>query len=423
MSALIAMLVHATVLSGLAVVALALLPDAPPRPRLAIAVLGLAVWLVPWPWLAGSVVVPISAGEHVLLDSSVRLALLERRIAAGAPGAAPPYLVYIVAALYAIGAGLFVVDCVRLGRSLRQWRRASRRADELRERLPSAWRGTRAEIRVVASSQVAAASGLLRPIVWIGERFDDEELELVLLHEVCHVRRRDPLWIALIVALRRVYWWNPLVAHLAHQAVAMIESRCDHDCADWLGKRRYAVRLAALMLSAADRSPQLAGAIRSRRSNLLRLRLLRADAALRARDYALIAAVGTAAALAIAGHALARPVLARAAAVQEAPSGAALPDTPAGRALAALLRAVNDRDAAALAEYTNAFTPQETPRPFASSASGVELIEVLDSAPRDIRYVVRDRSSGERITGELEIDSAGSFYMPAVLAKSRQEAP
>ena len=75
MSALIAMLVHATVLSGLAVVALALLPDAPPRPRLAIAVLGLAVWLVPWPWLAGSVVVPISGGEHVLLDSSVRLAL------------------------------------------------------------------------------------------------------------------------------------------------------------------------------------------------------------------------------------------------------------------------------------------------------------------------------------------------------------
>lgn len=423
MSALIAMLVHATVLSGLAVVALALLPDAPPRPRLAIAVLGLAVWLVPWPWLAGSVVVPISGGEHVLLDSSVRLALLERRIAAEAPGAASSYLIYTVAALYAIGAGLFVIDCVRLGRSLRQWRGASRRAEELRERLPSAWRGTRAEIRVVAHSQVAAASGLLRPIVWIGERFDDEELELVLLHEVCHVRRRDPLWIALIVALRRMYWWNPLVAHLAHQAIAMIESRCDHDCAAWLGKRRYAARLAALMLSAADRSPQLAGAIRSRRSNLLRLRLLRADAALRARDYALIAAVGTAAALAIAGHALARPVLARPAAVREAPSGAPIPDTPAGRALAALLRAVNDRDAAALAEYTNAFTPQETPRPFASSASGVELIEVLDSAPRDIRYVVRDRSSGELITGELEIDSAGSFYMPAVLAKSRQEAP
>ena len=423
MSALIAMLVHATVLSGLAVVALALLPDAPPRPRLAIAVLGLAVWLVPWPWLAGSVVVPISGGEHVLLDSSVRLALLERQIAAEAPGAASSYLIYTVAALYAIGAGLFVIDCVRLGRSLRQWRGASRRAEELRERLPSAWRGTRAEIRVVAHSQVAAASGLLRPIVWIGERFDDEELELVLLHEVCHVRRRDPLWIALIVALRRVYWWNPLVAHLAHQAIAMIESRCDHDCAAWLGKRRYAARLAALMLSAADRSPQLAGAIRSRRSNLLRLRLLRADAALRARDYALIAAVGTAAALAIAGHALARPVLPRPAAVQEAPSGAPIPDTPAGRALAALLRAVNDRDAAALAEYTNAFTPQETPRPFASSASGVELIEVLDSAPRDIRYVVRDRSSGELITGELEIDSAGSFYMPAVFAKSRQEAP
>jgi hypothetical protein len=46
-----------------------------------------------------------------------------------------------------------------------------------------------------------------------------------------------------------------------------------------------------------------------------------------------------------------------------------------------------------------------------------------DAALRDIRYVVRDRSSGELITGELEIDSAGSFYMPAVLAKSRQEAP
>ena len=47
---------------------------------------------------------------------------------------------------------------------------------------------------------------------------------LILVHEMWHARRRDPVRLALIAAVRRVYWWNPIVAHLARQAVLMIES-------------------------------------------------------------------------------------------------------------------------------------------------------------------------------------------------------
>jgi len=47
-SALVETLVTALVLSGLAACCLALLPRTPPQVRFGVAVLGLAVWLVPW---------------------------------------------------------------------------------------------------------------------------------------------------------------------------------------------------------------------------------------------------------------------------------------------------------------------------------------------------------------------------------------
>src|SRR5688500_13111992 len=62
MSALVETAGTAFALSGLAAVCLALLPQAPPRLRFAVAVAGLAAWLIPW----GAIHVALPAATFAL---------------------------------------------------------------------------------------------------------------------------------------------------------------------------------------------------------------------------------------------------------------------------------------------------------------------------------------------------------------------
>ena len=153
-----------------------------------------------------------------------------------------------------------------------------------------------AEIRIVENSNVAAASGYLAPTIWIGDRYVGERRRLTVIHEMWHVRSRDPLWLASIAAVRRAYWWNPLVAYLARQAVLMIESTCDHRSAEHFDKSRYITELAALLLADATPAPRLMATVHAASLNVQRLRLLGARLRLRARDVVLLAALGASAA-------------------------------------------------------------------------------------------------------------------------------
>lgn len=56
-----------------------------------------------------------------------------------------------------------------------------------------------------------------------------EELSLVLLHELCHLRRRDILYKALLYAAGAFHWFNPLVWVMVRQGVRDMELCCDDD--------------------------------------------------------------------------------------------------------------------------------------------------------------------------------------------------
>ena len=106
------------------------------------------------------------------------------------------------------------------------------------------------------------------------------------------MRRRDPLRILLLTAVRRVYWWNPLVAKLVAEATLMIEAACDRNCAQELGTPHYVERLAQMMLAAHGGPPLLLTAAAGRRSsNLRRLDLLERETRMRTRDYLLVGAL------------------------------------------------------------------------------------------------------------------------------------
>jgi hypothetical protein len=403
---LVETLATALVVSGIAAGCLALLPRTPPRVRFGVAVAGLAAWLVPWGAL------------HIALPpSSDALVLVEWLGAAPAstPLAAPrrldmtAALACAVAAAFLVGIALFVRDCVLLRRCLRGWRARSRCGEHLRALLPRNLLGVAADIRIVAGSAVAAASGVRKPTIWIGDRHTRAQRELALVHELWHVRARDPLWMALIAAVRRVYWWNPLVAHLARQAVLMIESSCDHRCAAELGKSHYMSELASLLLAATSPAPRLVATIGGANLDVQRLRLLGQTLHVRARDVALVAMLAVPA-TAVAAAA----IFERSEALSvTAPVDNGFPATPAGDALAAVLRAANAGDSATLAELLGAYTPQELPLPLPHASGEAFVVEVLRSEPLRVEYVIQSRGSGARYVGAIEVaDSA-----PALITK------
>ena len=56
-----------------------------------------------------------------------------------------------------------------------------------------------------------------------------EELSLVLLHELCHLRRLDILYKALLYAAGAFHWFNPLVWMMVRQGIRDMELCCDDD--------------------------------------------------------------------------------------------------------------------------------------------------------------------------------------------------
>lgn len=404
MSALAETLATACVLSALAACGLGLLKRTPPRVRFAIAVVGLAAWVVPWGALRFSLAssTPVAAPLVEWLGTVPALAPVPAQPAV----AASRLFGYAVAAVFLVGCALFVRDCLALRRCVRSWRARSRPADELRALLPRSLAGVAAEIRLVEGSAVAAASGVLRPTIWLGDRHGGAQRALALAHEMWHVRARDPAWLLAIAAVRRLYWWNPLVARLAREAVLMLESACDHRCAAHIGKARYAAQLAALLLDATA-PPSLVATAGAGNLDVQRLRLLGERLRLRRRDVAALAA------LAASGAVTAAAAVIEHAPAEAEPPGIALPATPAGHALAALIGAANDGNSELLVELLGAYTPQELPMPLPTSAS-VRIVELLHSRPLHIEYVV-ESASGARHVGELSVNGSA----PAAITATR----
>src|SRR5262249_3347860 len=61
----------------------------------------------------------------------------------------------------------------------------------------------------------------------ISDRLADAQLEAIVAHEVCHVRRRDNLAAAIHMAVEALFWFHPLVWWLGARLVDERENACD----------------------------------------------------------------------------------------------------------------------------------------------------------------------------------------------------
>ncbi|HEY3936228.1 MAG TPA: M56 family metallopeptidase [Bryobacteraceae bacterium] len=107
------------------------------------------------------------------------------------------------------------------------------------------WRCIRAAVRsstpinILGTMQVRSSPGLLepgivglfRPILLlptgIAERLEPHQLQAVLAHELCHVRRHDNLTSAIHMLVEAAFWFHPLVWWIGARLVEERERACD----------------------------------------------------------------------------------------------------------------------------------------------------------------------------------------------------
>ncbi len=175
--------------------------------------------------------------------------------AADAAGIRPMLLVWLVCAI--LFAAYFVIGYACMVRRFRGTRIAPQPSiDALLDR----FRFSRDPRICVSSSRRAPLTfGVFRPTVLLPEDLPvgDARFQLVLAHELAHIRRKDCLRKLLLTVCLCLYWWNPLVWLMVWLANRDMELACDEAVLRAMGpdcKKAYALTL----LDMARRKPKSA---------------------------------------------------------------------------------------------------------------------------------------------------------------------
>ncbi len=151
--------------------------------------------------------------------------------------------VWPTAAVVAYGMGtVFLLSRLLLGwRSARRIARAGRQIDPMKER--GAVREWPSHVPICESGSVTTPvtvgitqSTTILPADW--SLWSDEKLRVVLVHELAHVRRRDPLVGFLAHVNLCLFWFHPLAWWLRRKLAATAEHACDDAAVRALGETR-----------------------------------------------------------------------------------------------------------------------------------------------------------------------------------------
>lgn len=144
------------------------------------------------------------------------------------------------------------------GLALRRCVRTSLPASAEIRLLASAIAGKPVRVRVIGGGGDAFACGLISPTIVLPTtvlRLPEEQLRMILEHELAHLRRLDPLWAWVLEGFLAVYWFHPLAWVLVKRSHLVREMATDDLV---LLGGRSAEAYASCLGSAALRAGQLA---------------------------------------------------------------------------------------------------------------------------------------------------------------------
>ena len=123
-------------------------------------------------------------------------------------------------------------------------------------------------ICVTESRRAPLTFGVFRPTVLLPDDLQagQAQFQLVLAHELAHIRRKDCLRKLLLIACLCLYWWNPLVWVMVRLASRDMELACDEAVLRALGptcKKAYALALLDMAQRQAKPSPLCSGFAKS----------------------------------------------------------------------------------------------------------------------------------------------------------------
>jgi uncharacterized protein (TIGR03435 family) len=98
-------------------------------------------------------------------------------------------------------------------------------------RIPTLRVPAKIEIRSAPGLLEPGVVGMLRPILLlpagVTDRLTPRQMETILAHELCHIRRRDNLFAAIHMIVEAIFWFHPLVWWIGARLVEERERACD----------------------------------------------------------------------------------------------------------------------------------------------------------------------------------------------------
>jgi beta-lactamase regulating signal transducer with metallopeptidase domain len=190
-----------------------------------------------WIWLVASVkfLVPFAllqwlgeiVGRSLPKPPAVDLAMIEVGNAIFVPSVAPlvdamvPQYYWMVGALWALGTATLLL------RWFVQWRAVHMTVLSARQMamdLP-------VPVRVTSGDLTPGVFGVFRPVVVLPDtvvrELSSQQMQALLAHEMCHVRRRDNLTAAIHKCVEALFWFHPLVWWIGANLLREREEACD----------------------------------------------------------------------------------------------------------------------------------------------------------------------------------------------------
>ncbi|WLI91700.1 M23/M56 family metallopeptidase [Massilia sp. R2A-15] len=146
-------------------------------------------------------------------------------------------------AIYVAGAGAAILRLMLAQRALRRLVHGSTRLDT---------HAAAASLDVFETSLAVSPMliGALRPVLLLPRHlrdFDAVQQQMIVAHELAHLQRRDPLWMAASIAAQTALWFNPAMRALASRLTWAQELGCDRQVLAGRPQQQHRAYAAALV--------------------------------------------------------------------------------------------------------------------------------------------------------------------------------